>query len=176
MDYGMIVQVWRGNFLDATPMWRGRGDGSSRAAGAVQWFGNPRPALGKLASLQEKWPTDTAGTGLRMKGYQLDVHNQPTFRYRIYGTMVSDASRALNNGQGIHREITVENPQDGLYFQLAKGSTIKDLSKGLYLIDDQAYYVQPDDLRTWKPIVREVDGGKELLVPIRDRLSYTILF
>src|SRR5690554_4316114 len=29
MDHGMLVQAWRGQFLDATPMWDGRGNGTS---------------------------------------------------------------------------------------------------------------------------------------------------
>ena len=32
MDHGNMVQLWRGEFLDATPMWHDRGDGSWTAA------------------------------------------------------------------------------------------------------------------------------------------------
>src|SRR5690606_39702282 len=30
LDHGALVQMWRGEFLNATPMWHQRGDGSSR--------------------------------------------------------------------------------------------------------------------------------------------------
>ena len=44
LDHGALVQVWRGDFLDATPMWHDRGDGSSRPLGAVHHF-TTQPAL-----------------------------------------------------------------------------------------------------------------------------------
>src|SRR5205085_8880292 len=50
MDKGMIVQLWRGGFLDATPMWHSRGDGSSRAVGMVHKFGKPILAIETLSS------------------------------------------------------------------------------------------------------------------------------
>jgi hypothetical protein len=50
LDKGMIVQIWRGGFLDATPMWHDRGDGSSRPAGSVQYLGKPVPGILK------NWP------------------------------------------------------------------------------------------------------------------------
>src|SRR5690606_26853971 len=39
MDHGTIVQAWRRDFLDATPMWHNRGNGTSRALGAPIYFG-----------------------------------------------------------------------------------------------------------------------------------------
>ncbi len=48
-DFGNIVQVWRGMFLDATPMWENRGDGSSRPMGVVSYLGGkPQLALARL--------------------------------------------------------------------------------------------------------------------------------
>ncbi|MEY4030578.1 MAG: hypothetical protein RJA90_1841, partial [Bacteroidota bacterium] len=35
LDNANIVQIWKGNFLNTTPMWDDRGDGSSRPLGAV---------------------------------------------------------------------------------------------------------------------------------------------
>ncbi len=57
LDKGMIVQVWRGDFLDATPMWHSRGDGSSRPVGSVQQFGLPMLAMEQLNSSAVAWPT-----------------------------------------------------------------------------------------------------------------------
>ena len=38
-----LVCVWHGDFVDATPMWHDRGDGSFRPMGAVQYLFNSQP-------------------------------------------------------------------------------------------------------------------------------------
>ncbi|KAA5549622.1 DUF1080 domain-containing protein [Adhaeribacter rhizoryzae] len=177
LDKGAVIQVWRGNFLDATPMWHERGDGSSRPAGAVQRFGQPVFALAKLNSPQATWVADSAGTSYRPKGYILDENDQPTFKYQIYGSTVSDAIRVLDNGQGLHREISVQNPAGGeLYARLAEGASIEEKSKGTYLVDGKSYYLRLDDAKGTKPVVRDANGRKELVVPVRGKVGYSILF
>ncbi|MDQ3842552.1 MAG: DUF1080 domain-containing protein [Bacteroidota bacterium] len=175
LDKGMIVQVWRGDFLDATPMWHGRGDGSSRPVGMVQRFGKPMLAVERLSSPQAGWIEDTTGSSYRPKGYILDANDRPTFRYSVYGTMVNDAAMVLENGQGIHREITLQNPADNFFVRLAAAKNIEMLSDGLYLLDDKSYYIRMDDSNA-KPIIRDAAGRKELIIPIQNKVSYSILF
>ena len=173
---GMLVQVWRGDYLDATPMWLDRGDGSSRPLGSVQRFGNPTLTLAKLHSTQANWVSDTTGSHFRPKGYVLDKSNRPIFKYKVNGASVSDAIRALENGQGVQRELTIENPLTNLYALLAQGSTIEETAKGLYLIDGQSYYLQLQDNGGAKPVIRNINGRQELIIPVRSKLSYAILF
>ena len=177
LDKGAMIQVWRGNFLDATPMWHDRGDGSSRPAGAVQRFGTPMFSLAKLANPQAAWVADSAGTSYRPKGYTMDEKDQPTFQYRMYGASVSDVIRVMDNGQGFHRELTVQNPAGGeLYARLAEGATIEEKGKGMYLVDGKSYYLRIDDAKGTKPVVRDANGRKELIAPVRGKLGYSILF
>jgi hypothetical protein len=176
MDKGMIVQVWRGGFLDATPMWHSRGDGSSRPVGAVQHFGKPVLTVAKLPSPQAAWMTDTTGSGYRPKGYVLDDHGRPVFRYLTHGVLVTDATKVLENGQGISREITVQNPSQDLYVRLAEGAAMEELSKGMYLVDNKSYYLRLNDAGGAKPVIRDANGRKELIIPMRGKLNYTILF
>jgi hypothetical protein len=176
LDKGMIVQIWRGGFLDATPMWHDRGDGSSRPAGSVQYLGKPVPGIEKLANAQAAWAPDTAGTGYKPKGYVLNANDQPAFKYFIYGSMVNDASTVITGGQGIRREITLQNPVDGLFAHLASGSNIEDLGNGLYTVDSKSYYIRIDDAGGAKPILRDADGKQELIIPIKAKLTYSIIF
>jgi hypothetical protein len=176
MDKGAVVQVWRGGFLDATPMWNSRGNGRSRPQGAVQRFGKPAFTIARLASPQAAWVADTAGSSYRPKGYVLDEQDRPTFRYLIYGATVSDAVRVLDNGQGLRREISVQNGSGDLYARLAAGTSIEQLSNGLYLVDGKSYYLQLEEASGAKPLIRDANGGKELVVPVRGKLSYSVLF
>ncbi len=175
LDKGAIAQVWRGQFLDATPMWHDRGDGSSRPMGMVQRMGTPVLFLSKLASPQTNWLADTTGSGFRPKGYVLDSEDRPSFRYESFGASVEDKIRVLNEGQGLQREVTVANAPADLYARLASGVTISALENGLYLIDGEQY-VRLDDLGGAKPTVRTAGNRQELIVPVKGKVVYSILF
>ncbi|RPE08484.1 DUF1080 domain-containing protein [Chitinophaga lutea] len=176
LDKGMLVQVWRGNFLETTPMWHERGNGTARPLGALQRFGTPFFTLGKLSGEAAAWVADSAGTGYRPKGYVLDAQDRPTFRYQIYGSAVTDVIRVTDNGHGIYREITVASPAVDLYAKLAEGEQIEMIEKDFYVIDGKAWYLQLQDAGGAKPVVRNGAKGKELVVPVRGKLTYSILF
>jgi hypothetical protein len=176
LDNGTLLQGWHGGFVDATPMFHDRGNGTSRALGSVTHFtAKPVLAINKLATTQDKWVADTTGTGFFTKGYVLDSQERPAFKYYIYGNTVTDDVKILANGQGISREISLEKPADGLYFLLASASAVEDLGNGLYLVGDKAYYIQLVD-GSAKPVIRDADGKKQLIVAIGSKLSYTLLF
>lgn len=177
LDHGMLAQVWRGEFLDATPMWNSRGNGVSVPRGAVQRFGKPAISIAKLADANATWPVDTANTQFRQKGYQVDQKDIPTFKYFIYGKAVSDMSLAMEDGRGLIRTVKIEGDKgnDQLYFRLAKASKIEEMSKGKYVVGDQEYYIQLNS-KGAKPVIRTAGDEKELIVPINGELQYSILF
>ncbi len=175
LDNGAIVQIWRGDFLDATPMWHDRGDGSSRPRGAVQRFGKPVLNIAKLATSQTPWVKDTAGTGYKIQGYEMDDQDRPTFMYSMYGKQIKDGITVTENGKGITRTLTIDNASNDLYVRIAEAATIDELN-GMYLVDDKSYYLKIEDAEGAKPIIRNVNGRKELIVPIHSKLSYSILF
>lgn len=176
MDHGTIVQAWRGNFLDMTPMWHNRGNGTSRVMGAPIYFGMPQLVLAQLDSRNAAWPSDTAATGYRPKGYRLDKQDQPTFNYELYGTTVEDSTVPLPNGEGLSRTVRVSAAPSNLYLQLAKASTIEDQGNGVYVIGDKSWYIRLDDSGREKPFIRDSQDGKELLVPVVGNVRYSIIF
>jgi hypothetical protein len=176
LDRGSIIQVWRGGFLDATPMWHSRGDGSSRPAGSAIKFGKPAMSLVMLNNADSPWPKDSTGTSYRPKGYKLDNSDRPTFLYQEYNTLIKDSSVVMEGNQGIHRQIVIDKPVPGLYFRLAESDKIESPSDGLYLIDDKTYYLRIDNADNAKAIIRESNGKKQLIIPIQNKLSYSILF
>ncbi|MCE6992297.1 family 16 glycoside hydrolase [Dyadobacter sp. CY323] len=173
LDKGAVLQVWRGEFLDATPMWHDRGDGSSRPRGSVTVLGNDM-LLGK-ASGKGKWVADTTGSGYRPKGYVLDEMDVPTFQYQAFGSTVTDYVSVVNN-QYFERIVKVNNPAKGLVARLADGATIEKVSDGLYAVNNKSYYIQLAD-KSIKPEIRTADGSQELLVPVTNgEVKYSILF
>jgi hypothetical protein len=90
--------------------------------------------------------------------------------------MVSDAIMPLENGEGLQRKLTLQNPGDNLYVRIANGKNIERVANDMYLVDDKSYYLRIDDAGNATPIIKEVDGQKELIIPIQGALIYSIIF
>ena len=176
LDKGSLFQVWRGGFLDATPMWNNRGNGTARVLGSPVHFGAPNLTVAKLGGVGDPWPLDTAGTGYKPNGYVMDHADLPTFRYHLYGQQVADAIRPLADGSGFTRTLTVAGDTDGLYVRLAVAPAIADQGKGVFLIGDNAWYLRVEETGKGKPFVREGQSGQELLVPAAHVIRYSIIF
>ena len=69
-----------------------------------------------------------------------------------------------------------EQPSGELYARLAEGSSIAPLENGMYIVDGKSYYVRIDDAGGATPTVRKVGDRQELIVPVKGKLSYSILF
>lgn len=174
LDKGAIVQVWRGRFLDATPMWEDRGDGSSRPMGSVTPL-SIEMFVGKTLAADAQWKADTTGSGYRPKGYDLDENDLPTFHYLAFGSKIEDAIR-ITDGKYFTRTVKVSNPSDDLVARIAEGSEIKQVSENLYAIDDKAYYIQLKDVSV-RPSIRNINGRQELVISLASgSLVYDLLF
>lgn len=176
LDNGAVVQAWRGGFLDATPMWHERGDGSSRPMGAVQFLNNIEPVLNRLDNAAQPWKKDTVNTGFRIKGYRLDKNDRPVFRYMMYGMQVSDMMQVVENNTGLRREIQVSNAPADLYARLASADNIESFGNNMFMVGDKSYYIQLNDAAGTKPLIRNSNGKMELVVPVKSKINYTVLF
>ncbi len=168
MDHGMIVQAWRGEFLDATPMWHERGDGSSRAAGAVLPLGKMEFML--KPSLDNN---DTTGAAFRTKGYTLDAEGRPSFQYMIYGDTINDVIRV--KAKGMQREISVRGSHN-VYAVLVSAKNIEEKTNGQFIINDKSFYLVIDDAGGQKPVIKDNNGIKELIVSVKQKIVYSLIF
>lgn len=176
LNSGTVVQIWRGGFIDATPMWYSRGNGTSRPQGSILHLGAPTRSIAKLSSPQQQWAADTTGSNFTNLGYRLDENNLPTFRYSIYGAQIEDASRVTDDSYGIERKISVDTPVKNLHVRLAGGKKIEKLSNELFVVGDKEYYIRMDNVGKAKPILKGSNNEQELLMPLEKELTYTILF
>ncbi|HEX8356044.1 MAG TPA: hypothetical protein VF610_01465, partial [Segetibacter sp.] len=85
-------------------------------------------------------------------------------------------TRITDNNQGIRREVTVENAPANLYMRLATANSIEAGQDGLYTMNDKSWYLKVDTAGNAKPIIRDSNGRKELIVPVQNKISYSILF
>ncbi|MGY3055418.1 hypothetical protein ACVWYG_003634 [Pedobacter sp. UYEF25] len=176
LDKGTLMKAWHGYFLETTPMWDGRGNGTSKPEGSVTYFTKTLiPSIALLKSNSDSWPTDTVGSGYKPKGYVMDTKDRPEFTYITYGVKINDAIKAMADGHGLDREISTDNASKDLYLLLANATDIQEIEKGLYVLNDKSYYIKINEA-DGKPTIRDHNGMKQLIMPIGSKLNYSILF
>ncbi|MFN8354411.1 MAG: family 16 glycoside hydrolase [Spirosomataceae bacterium] len=169
LDNGAMVQVWRGGFLNATPMWMDRGDGSSQPLGSLTRL-NDFPLLG-TATL-----TDTLGTDaqFKFKGYDVNAKNEPTFKYSLYGSAVEDEIRTDEASKYFVRELRLTNPAANLQCRLAEGANIEAVSDDTFAINNKSYFIKV--LEGGKASVVQQGNRAQLLLPASSKIRFAILF
>ncbi len=160
---GTLSCIWRGKFVDATPMWNDRGDGSFRPLGDAIYLDNT-PQLDILASESAPFSTSFGDEEFRSKGYVINEFTKtPTFKYTIKGMDVEDQSYADAVSNSMIRSLKVTNVKPGTHFRIAHGDRIEKINETNYLIDGN-YYIQTLSMHK----VREINGKKELVATVPD--------
>jgi hypothetical protein len=178
---GNLVCVWHGDFVDATPMWHDRGDGSFRPLGATQYLFTNQP-LAFLASETTPFPMITREAEIKAgeyqgKGYEIETTTgRPIFKYTYQGIDVEDKIYPDDQNRVITHEVTIKNrgTKTGLHYKLAEGKSIQLMPNGAYAVDDKSYYIRMKKGAT--PKVRELDGKQELYVAVEDSFAYSIIW
>jgi hypothetical protein len=174
LESGNLACVWRGDFVDATPMWHDRGDGSFKPLGSAQYLFIGQP-LAFLSNNTEAFPVMGKEGDFKTKGYVLDENGRPVFKFIYQGLEVEDKVVPEDNNRSIGHEITIKNrgSKTGLYYKLAEGKNIVALSDGSYAIDDKQFYITSSSAAT----IREVNGKKELVVAVDgSSVKYSIIW
>lgn len=174
LERGNLACVWRGNFVDATPMWHDRGDGSFRPRGGVQYLFVSEP-LAFLATASDAFPGSVKEGEFKSKGYTIDeATGRPVFKYVYQGLEVEDRAYPDDENRSVTHEIKINNrgSKTGLYYKLAEGTTITAMADGYYSIDKQ-YYVKPASAVT----IRTINGKQELVMTVDgSSVKYTIIW
>lgn len=170
-----LVGVWRGDFVDATPMWNRRGDGSFRGRGAIQWtFLNQ--SIAALESANSPFPKTGEAPDFVAKGYSMDQETGlPIFKHIYKGVEIENKIQTDKSNTYLIRSIGFS--KSGLtnwYFKLASGK-VKKMADGAYAIGDQQYYIKI--LSGQQAVVREVEGETELVLPVDgSKINYEIIW
>jgi Domain of Unknown Function (DUF1080) len=173
-----ILEVWKGDFLNATDMWYERGEPQVATAMGAPLLLPGRCALAFVAEAGTVLP-DTLDDvkELVYKGYYLDGTRAPVFQYAYKGLGFEDAIRPLS-GQGITRTLTFSGrPGETLLLRLGEGLQITQVSDNVYAVDDQRYYIKINPVGKIKPAIRTSGTHKELVLDVTNissPVSYTL--
>lgn len=174
LNQGKLLYAWRGEFVDASPIWHSRGGGNVPPLGSTVDLA-AAPIIAVLTNPQAPFPDSTSIT---YKGYELDAQGIPTFRYLTAGSTVTDRIAAAENGKVLQRTLNIDAMPQNAYVRLAKGSIIK-VDEGLFVINGD-YYIRLSAEQTARVTMRTVEGLQELVwtAPAGSpaTLAYQILF
>lgn len=173
LDNGALAQIWKGDFLDVSPMWDDRGDGSSRPRGAVLSLDDVPVVVAKSDLFTLKASESEPVAHFHPQGYDLDVDGRPTFRYQMGELAVEDQMRVMDQ-EYLHRSLSIQNiPANSAYVcRLALGSKIEKMEHNTYAVDGQRYYLElPEGT---KPSIEQSNGLVALYVPVSAQVSYNL--
>lgn len=177
LSAGHLAAFWRGDFIDATPMWNNRGDGSFRTRGNTIYTFLNQPIV-ELNNPDATFPSVFAVQNYQPKGYQMDKKTgMPTFKGQYRDLPVNSAIFPDETGTYLIHEVELsEATQDHqLHYKLAEGKSIKEMPDGSYAIDDQHFYIKLHSEH--QPVVRKQEDHFELIVPLgNEKLSYAIIW
>ncbi|MGE3809155.1 MAG: c-type cytochrome [Gemmataceae bacterium] len=168
------VAAWSGDYISTKPAWEGRAGLYAKIPSAAVVRFPDGPTFAKLASENDPWPTDPpkqrlgsnrTPEGFKYKGYRLDEKRDPTFLYRFDNIDVEESptSDYKQNVAYLARKFNLKAAGEvkNVYMRVATGKKITE-KDGAFVIDDKETF----KILGAKPIVREVKGGQELLVPV----------
>jgi cytochrome c553 len=163
-----LAMIWHGAFMDAGRHWNGRGEGYEPPLGDNVLNLPKGPAFAILAKPGDDWPTAPAKSlGIHFSGYRLSADDRPTFLYAIGGVKVEDFAAPLVKGKDATLRRTIELTEGqggaGLYYRAAIGNKIESGGNDVYVIDGA---VRMTVQGSGTPLVRQLNGRKELLVPV----------
>ncbi len=178
LSRGEFLQIWRGDFLETTPMWHGRGETQlSVPLGSVIELSG-KPSLTYLADANAAWP-DSNATYTNL-GYDVDKAGRPIFKYTLGEATVRESFAAADEGRKLAHSFTVTGQQSGtLWCRVAEGSDITALPNGLYAVNDKQYFIQlPGNV---PPLIRRTGRNtSELLLPVKKEnagvVTYSIIW
>ena len=162
---GSLLRVWKGDFLNVTPMWNDRGNGTSLPLGSVL-------ELSDNAIILEV--NGTKADAYRPRGYSVDALNRPTFHYDWNGLRFDDQLLPDTEAKYLVRTLKVPTEQATFSLKAASGETIELIDKETFRING-TYYIRLQKAQK-ASIENDTDGRKSLVLSGQGTLSYGLVW
>ncbi len=159
-----LLFVWRGAFLDATPMWHNRGRDQVAVPRGNLLMLDGAPSFALLPDGEAPWPIAFPA---EFVGYRLDEAGKPTVRYRSDKTTIEDHLAPATDGPYLVRTIRAvadEGTRSVLWVRAAAAKAVSRIGEGTYSVGPGHYLIETDndsDVR-----LRESAGGRELVIAL----------
>jgi hypothetical protein len=181
LQKGEMLAIWRGDFLETTPMWHGRGETQLAVprGSVIELPG--KPSLAMLTNQQTAWPD--SNTNYNNLGYDIDKAGRPVFKYTLGAASVRESITTADEGRKLTRSFTVtsgestpgESTRGEIWCRLAAGDEITQLPNGLYAINGKQYFIELADKE--KPVIRTTaTNTKELLLPVNAKKGGVVTY
>ena len=158
-----LLHLWKGPFLDAAPMWKGRGETQLSVPGGPPLVLSGQATFAPAATHPAQWPESVAGM-LSFKGYDLDENGLPLFRYQFGELTLEDEWLPLPEGKGWQREIKALGT-GAVKVLLTENEDIQGLEDGLYLLDGGTCYLRL--LGEIVPQISQTETGQNLSTELK---------
>jgi hypothetical protein len=164
LNSNQLLRVWRGMFLDATPMWNDRGNGVSRPMGVVTELseGSPLFYSSSFTPIAGEW---------KPKGYQILGDGAVRFSSISESLELKDRIQVMPDGKGVNRDLELTGNTTPMMIRVAPGKVMTVVAENLYWLEDSGLYLKVNGAGQ-KPQV----GTDGVYLPITSALSYSLLF
>ena len=175
LDNGAVAQIWKGGFLNTSPMWDNRGDGSSQPLGAILPFEDVSVIVAKADLFEWKPSVTEPVEQYRPHGYDLDEKGTPVFRYQRLGMEVED-HLTVSEGKMLLRTLKINTIPVGNDYvcRIAFGKKIDRVDRNTWSIDGKRYYIQVEE--NLQPQVAQSGDMAVLYIPVSSSVSYRLLW
>ncbi len=166
LSKGELLSVWRGDFVETTPMWYGRGETQLMLPmGNLIEFGG-KPSVAVLASGDSPWPGEIEG--FTFEGYELKRNGAPIISYEMPGAGIQQTLDTQDAGKKLQHTLQVKAEANQAYYvMVAQDASIEKLPNGLYAIADKSYYIEFSGKKV-TPLLRDsANGLQELIIPVK---------
>lgn len=162
-----LASIWRGEFIEASGVWRGQGHGNVRVQGDGVVTFPEGPAFAVLESPDQAWPAADGkrSAGFQFRGYTLDDKQRPSFEYDFNGVRIRDSFLEARDEDGrvfLRRTLywISHEATDALFFRVAAELPIEKLNDTDYRIGKTLRIRLPHE-----GLIRRTDQGGELILP-----------
>ncbi|MBC6366174.1 DUF1080 domain-containing protein [Algoriphagus sp. AK58] len=164
LNANQLLRVWRGMFLDATPMWNDRGNGISRPLGTVTELNEGTSLFysSAFSPVQLEW---------KPKGYQVLADGDLRFFSSHETQELKDRIQIMTDGKGLNREIELTGNSTPMMVRVAPSQQLFQVAENLYWLEESGLFLKINQAGQ-KPL----QGADGLFLPITTSLSYSLLF
>jgi hypothetical protein len=177
LSTGTLLKVWKGHFIDATPMWHERGSQIvDLPTGGITFVDEALTAeLNDINTAM--WPDSIPENTYQFKGYLLNEQGQPEFTFAKGGMTIKDILLPNEDGTTLTRKLRFDNASPNSFHRIASAKKINKMPDGTYSINDKEYFIE--FARGLKPLLRAIDNKMEILLPLsqsKNEISYTLIW